>query len=306
MIRGTEEYVKELEEKINKDSIKYNEPMKNHTTIKIGGPADIMVIPSNEEEIIYTLNMAKKYNIPVTIMGNGSKLLVTDKGIRGIVLKISSKFSNYSIDEEYVTALSGMSMPKLSRIAMAEGLSGLEFACGIPGNLGGGVRMNAGAYDSEIANILCETKYIDDNLNIETIDNKAHDFGYRHSFFMDHPSYVIIEVKLKLNKANIEDIKAKCDENTKLRKEKQPLEYPNSGSTFKRPKGLFVGTMLQELGLKGYIIGGAQVSEKHAGFIVNRGDATAKDVIDLIEYIKKLVLEKYNVKLENEIEVIGE
>ena len=226
--------------------------------------------------------------------------------ILGIVIKISGKFNKYKIEDDTISVCAGMTMPRLSRIAMKQGLSGLEFACGIPGVIGGGIRMNAGAYDSEMSNIVVRTTYIDDELDMKVLENSEHNFAYRYSVFKDNPSYVIISTELKLEKKDISDIKEKMNKNTEARKEKQPLEYPNAGSTFKRPNGFYVGTMIEELGLKGYRIGDAEVSTKHAGFIVNRGNATAKDVINLIEYIKEKVLEKYGVKLENEIEIIGE
>ena len=291
---------------IDSSKVRFNEPMKKHTTIKVGGVADVMVFPSTAEDIVNTLTFAKRNDIPVTVIGNGSKLLVRDKGIRGIVIKISGKFNNYKIEEDVISVCAGMTMPRLSRIAMKQGLSGLEFACGIPGVIGGGVRMNAGAYDSEMANIVVRTTYLDDELNLKVLEKDEHNFAYRYSFFKDHPSYVIIYTELKLEKKDVTEIKEKMNKNTASRKEKQPLEYPNAGSTFKRPNGFYVGTMIEELGLKGYRIGDAEVSTKHAGFIVNRGNATAEDVISLIEYIKEKVLEKYGVKLENEIEIIGE
>ena len=291
---------------IDKDKIKFNEPMSKHTTIKVGGKADVLVIPTTLEDIINVLKFAKNNLIPITIIGNGSKLLVTDKGIRGIVIKISSKFSDYKIVGSTVTACAGMSMPKLSRLAMKEGLSGFEFACGIPGVLGGGIRMNAGAYGSDISNVLVKTTYIDDKLELKTLDHDSHNFSYRYSFFKDHPSFVIVSAEFKLVKKDILKIKEEMDKNSLSRREKQPLEYPNAGSTFKRPEGFYVGTMIEELGLKGYRIGDAEVSTKHAGFIVNRGSATFYDVLSLIEHIKEKVFEKYGVKLENEIEIIGE
>ena len=291
---------------IDGSKVKFNEPMKNHTTIKIGGTADALVIPTNVEDILDTLSFAKVNNIPVTVIGNGSKLLVRDKGIRGIVIKIGSKYSDYKINDNTIITCSGMPMPKLSRIAMKEGLSGLEFACGIPGAIGGGIRMNAGAYAGEIADVLVRTTYIDENLEIKELEHDVHNFSYRYSYFKDHPEYVIIKAEFKLNKKEISEISKQMEKNSSARKEKQPLEYPNAGSTFKRPEGYYVGTMIEELGLKGFRIGDAEVSTKHAGFIVNRGNATAKDVIDVIEYIKEKVKEKYNVTLENEIEIIGE
>ena len=298
--------ISNIVEVIDKDKVRFDEPMKNHTTIKVGGKADALVIPTTEQDIINVLKFAKENDIHVTVIGNGSKLLVRDKGIRGIVIKISSKFSDYKIEGENITACAGMSMPKLSRLVMKEGLSGLEFACGIPGVLGGGIRMNAGAYGSELSNVLVRTKYIDDELNIKTLEHADHNFSYRYSYFKDHPSFVIISAELKLERKDINDIKEKMDQNSKSRKEKQPLEFPNAGSTFKRPEGFYVGTMIEELGLKGYRIGDAEISTKHAGFIVNRGSAKAQDVIEIIEYSKQKVYEKYGVKLENEIEIIGE
>lgn len=291
---------------IDSEKVKFDEPMKNHTTIKVGGKADVLVIPTTQDDILNVLRFAKENTIPVTVIGNGSKLLVRDKGIRGIVIKISSKYSEYKIDGEYVTACAGMSMPKLSRLVMKEGLSGFEFACGIPGVLGGGIRMNAGAYGSEIASILVRTTYIDDKLNVKVLEHEEHNFSYRYSYFKDHPSFVIISGEFKLVKKDISEIKEKMDQNSLSRKEKQPLDYPNAGSTFKRPEGFYVGTMIEELGLKGYRVGDAEISTKHAGFIVNRGNAKAKDVIAVIEYAKSKVYEKYGVKLENEIEIIGE
>lgn len=291
---------------IDSSKVKFNEPMSKHTTIKVGGPADVIVFPTNIEDIVNTLTFAKRNNIPVTVIGNGSKLLVRDKGIRGIVIKISGKFNNYKIEDDRISVCAGMSLPRLSRIAMKNGLSGLEFACGIPGVIGGGIRMNAGAYGSEMANVVLTTTYLDDDLNMQLLEHDEHNFAYRYSFFKDHPSYVIVYTELKLQKKDIEEIKEEINKNSNARKEKQPLEYPNAGSTFKRPDGFFVGTMVEELGLKGYRIGDAEVSTKHAGFIVNRGKAKASDVISLIEYIKEKVLEKYGVKLENEIEIIGE
>ena len=298
--------ISEIVDVIAKEKVRFDEPMSKHTTIKIGGKADALVIPTTIEDIVNALRFAKENTIPVTIIGNGSKLLVSDKGIRGIVIKICSKFSEYRITGDTVIACSGMSMPKLSRILMNEGLSGFEFACGIPGVIGGGIRMNAGAYGSDISNVLVRTTYIDDKLEIKTLEHDDHNFSYRYSFFMDHPSFVIISGEFKLVRKSVEEIKSKMDKNSAARKEKQPLEYPNAGSTFKRPDGFYVGTMIEELGLKGYKIGGAEISTKHAGFIVNKNNATCKDVIALMEYIKQKVFETYGVTLKSEIEIIGE
>ena len=197
-------------------------------------------------------------------------------------------------------------MPRLARLVQKEALSGLEFACGIPGSIGGGIRMNAGAYDGEVSDVLVSSTYIDEKLNIRILSKKDHNFSYRYSYFKDNPSCVIIGAEFKLKKFNENNIKEKMEKYSLSRKEKQPLEYPNAGSTFKRPEGHFVGSMIQDLGLKGYRIGNIEVSEKHAGFIVNKGDAKAQDAIKLMEHLREKVFEKYKVKLENEIEIIGE
>lgn len=295
-----------IEDIILKNKIKYMEPMYKHTTMRVGGPADIFAMPTSEKDIIEILTYAKKNKIPVTIIGNGSKIVVTDKGIRGIVIKLGNQFSNYVAKGEYITAESGMFVPKLSLLARDLGLSGLEFAAGIPGAVGGSVVMNAGAYCSEMSACVIETTYINEKLEIKKLKSTEHQFEYRRSIFFDNPSWIIISSKFKLIKGNKEEITTKMKENQKLRKEKQPLEYPSAGSVFKRPPGHFVGQMIEELGLKGYSIGGAEISSKHAGFIVNKNSATATDIIKLIEYIKEKVFNKYSVHLESEIKIIGE
>lgn len=294
-----------IENYIDGSKIKYNEPMKKYTTLKVGGNADVVVIPENIQDVKVTLNYAKENNIPVTVIGNGSKLLVKDGGIRGIVVKFGSKFANVDIDGEYVTVFSGMTLPRLAIIAKDNALSGLEFAAGIPGNVGGAVYMNAGAYGSEMSNVIVDVTYIDEEMNVQTIQNKDCKFAYRNSIFRTKNN-VILCTKLKLVKGNKDEIEARMKQNQESRREKQPLEYPNAGSTFKRPEGYFVGKLIDDLGLKGYSIGGAQISTKHSGFIVNTGDATAKDVLKLIDYIKERVLEANNVKLEEEIIILGE
>ena len=295
----------DIQNYIDGSKIKYNEPMSKYTTLKVGGKADVIVIPENIEDVIITLKFAKNNDIPVTVIGNGSKLLIKDGGIRGIVIKFGSKFSNVDIDGEYITASAGMTIPRLAIIAKDNSLAGLEFATGIPGNVGGAIYMNAGAYGSEMSNIVQEVTYIDEDLNVKTITNKECEFSYRNSIFRN-TNNVIISTKLKLTKGNKQEIAEQMKQNQESRKTKQPLEYPNAGSTFKRPEGYFVGKLIDDLGLKGYSIGGAQISTKHSGFIVNTGGATAKDVLNLIDYIKEKVLEANGVKLEEEIIVLGE
>lgn len=299
------EKYKGLEDILDKDSIKYNEPMKKHTTMKVGGPCDCMVEPSSIEEIQKVLEYVKENNIKYYIIGNGSNLLVKDEGVHALIIKIANKFSGFEVNGEYIKAYSGCSVPKLSQIAKENSLSGLEFACGIPGSVGGGIRMNAGAYGSEMVNVVEKVGFLDENGNLKEIDGKDAHFTYRHSMFVDNPQYVVVYAIYKLVKGNKEEISKIMEENMNSRKQKQPIEYPNFGSVFKRPEGYFVGKLVDDCGLKGYKIGGAQVSTKHSGFMINIGDATCKDVLDLIEYVKEKVYEKFNVKLQEEVVILG-
>lgn len=294
-----------LEKVIEKTKIRYNESMKKHTTIKIGGEAKCLVLPSSVDDIINVLKYAKQNNIKYYVIGNGSDIIVRDEGFDGLVIKISNKFDEVKVEGERIVASAGTSMPKLSQIAKQNSLTGMEFACGIPGTVGGGIRMNAGAYGSEMSNVVETITYLDDNCNIVTMQNHEACFSYRHSIFMDNPSYVVLSATFKLKNGNIEEIEKIMLENSTARRTKQPLEYPNAGSTFKRPEGYFVGKLVSDAGLRGYTIGGAQVSKKHTGFIINIGNATCKDVEELISYIQKVVYEKFNVKLQTEIEFIG-
>ncbi len=299
------EKYKELENLIDPIRIKYNVSMKDYTTVCVGGNCDCLVTPTNIEELQKVLGFAKSNNIEYYIIGNGSNLLVVDEDVHVLIIKLASKFSEYKIEDETIECLAGLSMPKVSLIAKQNSLEGFEFACGIPGTVGGGVKMNAGAYGSEFVNVVEEVKYINDEGEIVTVKNEDLNYSYRHSIFTEHPTYVVVSAKFKLKKGNVEEIDAKMKENSRLRKEKQPLEYPNFGSVFKRPKGYFVGKLIIESGLQGYQIGGAQVSTKHAGFIVNVDNATCKDILDLIEHIKGVVHEKFGVMLETEVQFIG-
>ena len=231
--------------------------------------------------------------------------MVKDEGVHALIIKIANKFSGFEVNGEYIKAYSGCSVPKLSQIAKENSLSGLEFACGIPGSVGGGIRMNAGAYGSEMVNVVEKVGFLDENGNLKEIDGKDAHFTYRHSMFVDNPQYVVVYAIYKLVKGNKEEISKIMEENMNSRKQKQPIEYPNFGSVFKRPEGYFVGKLVDDCGLKGYKIGGAQVSTKHSGFMINIGDATCKDVLDLIEYVKEKVYEKFNVKLQEEVVILG-
>lgn len=294
-----------LEEIVGKDKVKYNEKMSKYTTMRVGGPWDCIVFPDENSKIKEVIDFCKNENITFFVIGNGSNLLVKDEGIHGVVIKLGHRFGKIELDGEYILAYAGATMPTLSQLAKKNSLKGLEFACGIPGTIGGGVKMNAGAYGSQISDILYEVTYMDEKEEIKTIKNKDCSFGYRKSIFTINPNYVILSAKFKLERGNIDEIENKMKENSLARKAKQPLEYPNFGSVFKRPEGYFVGKLVDDAGLRGYKIGGAQVSTKHTGFIVNVDNATCKDVLDLIGYVQTTVYNKFNVKLTPEVIIIG-
>ena len=290
-----------------KEKIIYNEPMKKHTSFKIGGVADYFLIVNTEEELKETLLYSKKENLPITIIGNGSNILVKDNGIRGLVIKINIQKLKIEKKEDYVELVvgSGFKMMSLAIFLKNEGFSGFEELSGIPGTIGGATYMNAGAYGKEMKDIIISTKCMDEDSNIFELSNKEQDFSYRSSIF-NTKKYIIIETKIKLQYGKKEEINKKMNEYKEKRIEKQPVEFPSAGSSFKRQEGIITAKLIDDAGLKGYKIGGAKVSEKHAGFIINDGNATAKDVLDLIEYIKKNVYEKYKINIEEEIRVLGE
>ena len=290
---------------VSEQDILTKEYMKNHTSFKIGGSADFLVTPRTVDQIQNLIKTLKKENIPVFIMGNGSNLLVSDKGIRGVVIKLSKNFSSFSISGDEVTAQSGILLSTLSKSIVNESLSGFEFASGIPGTIGGAVTMNAGAYDSEMKNIVEEVVAIDMDGNIRTFTNQEMNFRYRKSRVTDE-TLVVLEAKLKLEKGNIEDIKAKIDDFTVRRTTKQPLTAYSAGSTFKRPEGYFAGKLIEDAGLKGIIMRNAAVSSLHSGFVINTGDATCENILELIEFIKLTVFSKFGVMLEEEVRVVGE
>ncbi len=294
-----------LEDIISKDKIRYNEPMKNHTTMKVGGPADILVIPETVEEIINVVKYAKENNIKLKVLGFGSNVVVEDEGIEGIVIKITNKLESIKIEDEYVTVSLGASMPKTAMLAKKHSLTGFEFACGIPGTIGGGIRMNAGAYGSEISDVLVSAKFLDENLEVKELSKEQLEFGYRKSLFGNNKKLIVLEGTFKLAKGDLNDITRKMKENQTARSTKQPLEYPNAGSIFKRPVGHFAGKLIQDAGMQGVSVGGAMVSTKHAGFIINTGDATSKDIHDLIKLIQKNIKEKFDVEIKTEVEFIG-
>ena len=300
--------LKDLEKIISKEKIKQNEPMKEHTSLKIGGPADFFIKVNCIEELKKILQFSKINKIPLTIIGNGSNLLVQDKGIRGIVLKVEFKnIQIKNIDKENVEIIvdDGIQMGFLAQKLLKEEITGFEELSGIPGTIGGTVVMNAGAHGKEIKDIIKEVTAVDYDGNIHLFKNKQCEFEYRHSKFFEG-KYIILQVKILLKKGKKENIKSKMDEYAKYRKEKQPIEFPSAGSTFKRGTDFITAKLIDEAGLKGYSIGGAKISEKHAGFVINTGNATAQDVLDLVKYVTDKVYEKFGKKIELEIKVLGE
>lgn len=297
-----------LENFLDKSQILKDEPMKKHTSFKIGGIADYFILINTKEQLIELLKLCKEYNKKYFIIGNGTNLLVTDKGFRGVVIKL--KLEKIEIEETENEAIinveSGYQLIKLSKVALEYGLEGLEFAAGIPGTVGGAIRMNAGAYGGEIKDVVVSTKYLDvEDYNIKVLNFDEQEFSYRKSIFAKKP-YIILETKLKLKKGNKDIIKSKMEENNKSRFAKQPIEFANAGSTFKRKEGISTAQLIDECGLKGYSIGDAEVSTKHAGFLINKGNATFEDMDKLIKYVQKTIYENYNIKIELEVLVIGE
>lgn len=297
--------MKKLEDILDSNNIRYDESMKKHTTMKVGGNAKILVEPTKIEQIIDIINFAKENNMKYYIIGNGSNLVVADEGIDGIVIKLSSKFAEIRVEKEEIYTTAGVSMPYTAIIAKNNSLSGFEFAAGIPGTIGGGIKMNAGAYGGELSNVVKSITYLDEDGKIKTIDSIEAKFGYRDSIFKRNNNLVVLSAVFKLKKGDKAEIEKIMKENNESRKAKQPIEMPNAGSVFKRPVGHYVGPMIIECGMQGFSIGGAEVSKKHAGFIVNTGNATCNDIVDLIEEIKKKVYDKFQVELETEIQFIG-
>lgn len=290
---------------IGPQNMKLNEPMKLHTSIKTGGPVDLLLLPDTNrkmEELLFLLNNLK---IPVFVMGKGTNLLVSDKGIRGVVIKTYEGLSDIEVDGEFMKVSAGVLMSKAAKAALLNNLSGMEFASGIPGTIGGAISMNAGAYGGEMQDIVVESTILDEDFKLRVISAKEHGFMYRKSIFQSNKN-VVLSTKLKLSTGNKKDIKALMNDLNSRRKVKQPLEYPSAGSVFKRPEGNFVPPLIEKCELKGYRVGGACISEKHCGFIINDNNATSLDVLKLIRHIQQKVLNVFNIKLEPEIRIIGE
>ncbi len=301
----SDELLLKLQHVIPESRLLLNEPLSNHTTFKIGGPADYLVFPTSMDEISAIMIITKEYGIPVTVLGNGSNILVRDKGIKGLVLKFGNEMSYIKHTGAVITAGAGAMLADVSCYAAQYGLSGMEFAIGIPGSIGGAVFMNAGAYSGEMCQVVVAVSGVCSDGSIQRLLSAELDFGYRHSIFQDN-GCIICEVELMLQKQEKPAIAQKMDDYTLRRETKQPLEMPSAGSTFKRPPGHFAGTLIEQAGLKGLRVGGAQVSMKHAGFVINAGGATAEDVLLLIEEVQRRVYEDSGVMLHPEVRVFGE
>ena len=302
--------LKELIQKnldIDLSKIYYNELMNKHTSFKIGGPAECLIKVETIEEVQKICKFAKANNIKLNIIGNGSNLLVLDGGIKGIVIKINIKKFELNIkDEEAILEVgAGNKLGEVAQKLLRNEITGFEFAAGIPGTIGGAIRMNAGAYGGEMKDIVKTVKYMDYDGNIFEEENKELQFEYRNSKFSNN-KYIILETTLKLKCGNKQEIEEKMKEYESFRKEKQPLEYPNAGSTFKRGEDFITAKLIDEAGLKGYCVGGAMISTKHAGFVINKENATAKDVLNLVKYVKEEIYNKFNKNIELEIEILGE
>ena len=295
-----------LEKIISKERIKQNEPMKNHTSFKIGGPAEFYIKITSIKELQKILEFAKKEKIKITILGNGSNVLVSDNGIKGIVIRTNLKEIKIEPKEQNkieITVDDATPIGFLAQKLLKEEITGFEEISGIPGTIGGAILMNAGAHGKEMKDIVTEITAIDYNGKIHKFTNEQAKFTYRNSIFSSG-KYIILQSKIILEKGNAIEIKAKMDEYAQFRKEKQPIEYPSAGSTFKRGTDFITAKLIDDAGLKGYTIGGAKVSEKHAGFIINTGNATAQDVLDLAKYVTDKVYEKFGKKIEFEIKIV--
>lgn len=290
---------------LGSDNVRLHEPMKKHTTFRIGGPADYYLCPHSTEELQKILQICRENKLEFFILGNGSNLLVSDKGYRGVVIQLWKNFSDIETEDNTITVKAGAPLSKVAAEALEESLTGMEFASGIPGTMGGAVMMNAGAYGGEMKDIIREVTVLTREGELLTLSKEEMNFGYRTSVVKEK-GYVVISAVLQLRKGDREEIRKVMDELKERRVTKQPLDMPSAGSTFKRPEGYFAGKLIMDAGLRGFSVGGAQISEKHCGFVVNKGDATAADVLGLIGEVQKRVQEKFGVALEPEVKFLGE
>lgn len=300
-----QEFYEKLSKIVRKEQILEEEPMKKHTTFRIGGPAEYLILPQTTEEIVDVIKLCRQEEIPWYIVGNGSNLLVADEGVRGVVIQLLRNFNQIQVEDCQIRMQAGAQNAAVAKRALDASLTGFEFAAGIPGTIGGAVVMNAGAYGGEMKDILKEVTVLDPNGMIRTIPAEELELGYRTSIIA-RKGYVVLEAVIVLKTGDPKEIKAAMDELKEKRVTKQPLEYPSAGSTFKRPEGYFAGKLIMDAGLRGFSVGGAQISEKHCGFVINKGNATAKDVTELMDETKKIVMEKFGVALEPEVKRLGQ
>lgn len=289
-----------LESYVPRENIRLGEPMSRHTTFRIGGEADCFVEIENVEQLIQVKRYLQMIDLPCLVLGNGSNLLVSDRGYGGVVLHVGSRMQQIQVQGDCMVVQAGASMAQVAKTACEHGLTGMEFASGIPGTMGGGVIMNAGAYGGEISQVVTQVKVVDRDGNMLELDNATMEFGYRTSA-IKHQPFTVVEVTLQLKPGDREAIRGRMEELAVRRREKQPLEYPSAGSTFKRPEGCYAGELIMKSGLRGYQIGGARVSDKHCGFIINTGKATCEDVRDLIAHVQERVKACFGVDLETEV-----
>ena len=299
-----DQFLTELQNVMGGSGIFMEEPMKKHTTFRVGGPADVLVQP-DETALAAILALCRQYHVPYSFIGNGSNLLVGDKGIRGVVIEMTDPMGNIEVDGTKITAQAGAMLSKIANTAASNGLGGMEFAAGIPGSVGGAVVMNAGAYGGEMKDIIERVYVLDENGAQLELDRDALDLGYRHSCIPEK-KYIVTKVVLELVPRDEVEIRSKMKDLNEKRAGKQPLQYPSAGSTFKRPEGYFAGKLIMDAGLRGYQVGGAQVSEKHCGFVINKGDATAADICQLMRDVSDKVQAQFGVVLEPEVKMIGE
>lgn len=299
-----DQFLTELQNVMGGSGIFMEEPMKKHTTFRVGGPADVLVQP-DETALAAILALCRQYHVSYSFFGNGSNLLVGDKGIRGVVIEMTDPMGNIEVDGTKITAQAGAMLSKIANTAASNGLGGMEFAAGIPGSVGGAVVMNAGAYGGEMKDIIEKVYVLDENGAQLELDRDALDLGYRHSCIPEK-KYIVTKVVLELVPHDEVEIRSKMKDLNEKRAEKQPLQYPSAGSTFKRPEGYFAGKLIMDAGLRGYQVGGAQVSEKHCGFVINKGDATAADICQLMRDVSDKVQAQFGVVLEPEVKMIGE
>ena len=297
--------LEKLQKMLGEAKVLVKEPMAAHTTFRIGGPADYFVMPETVEELANVLKLCREEKVPYFILGNGSNLLVGDKGFSGVVIQLYKNFDGLSVEGTRVTAKSGAMLIRVAKEAAKAGLTGLEFASGIPGTIGGAMVMNAGAYGGEMKDVVTSVTVLTKNGDIKTLSGEEMNFRYRGSV-VEEEGYIVLEAVMELAEGKLEEIQARIEELSVQRRTKQPIEYPSAGSTFKRPEGYFAGKLIQDADLRGYQVGGAQVSEKHCGFVINAGGATAADVMQLMQDVSDRVKEQFGVTLEPEVKRIGE